>query len=86
MYLSFSNQIKLVSYVINGDLLDSIENTSEKIERENIQSNVFDVLFFFIVVESYYNGRESFQVVGCAIYKYPLVCFTDLFLNSSESC
>lgn len=57
---SFSNQIKLVSYVINGDLLDSIENTSEKIERENIQSNVFDVLFFFIVVGSYYNGRESF--------------------------
>lgn len=72
--------------MINGDLLDSIENSSEKIERENIQSNVFDVLFFFIIVGSYCNGRESFQVVGCTIYKYPFVWLIDLFLNNSESC
>lgn len=40
LFINCSNQIKLVSYSINGDLLDSIENSSEKVEKENIQANV----------------------------------------------
>lgn len=40
LFIKYSNQIKLVSYSINGDLLDSIENSSENVEKENIQANV----------------------------------------------